>query len=166
MQYKFSISKPEDLAEVKAINVKCMPENYSMEIHQQLIDSTLICRCQATNKIVGYAIMANLATDDDALMPFSRKHSTEDVFIHTSLFSIAVLEEYRKSGIGAKLLKIIIGAHKKNPIVLHVRKSNLGAIHMYNKFGFQLVREIPEFYFNPVETGLCMVLNDAAISNP
>ena len=61
--------------------------------------------------------------------------------IHTVVFSLAVLPDYRKRGIGSRLLKIACDAHKQYPIILHARKSNLAAFGLYNKFGFQLLKQ-------------------------
>ncbi len=156
--YSFSIAKRTDLTEIKAINEECLPENYSIETYEQLINSTLICRKKATDKIIGYIIMANLSTDtldDKVLIPFSRKHKSN--LVHTVVFSLAILKDYRKLGIGSKLLKLAINAHKKYPIILQVRKSNVAALSIYKKIGFQLLKEELNYYRNPTENGLTLV---------
>ncbi len=156
--YSFSIAKRTDLTEIKTINEECLPENYSVETYEQLINSTLICRKKETGKIIGYIIMANLETDtldDKVLIPFSRKHKSN--LVHTCIFSLAVLKDYRGIGIGSKLLKLAINSHKKYPIILQVRKSNITALSIYKKLGFQILKEDLNYYRNPVENGLTLV---------
>ncbi len=75
--------------------------------------------------------------------------------------NIAVLPQYRRNGIGEMLLREIINySNKKNLcfITLEVRKSNVAAIALYRKFGFETVGERKNFYSAPQEDGLIMTL--------
>lgn len=147
----------KDIDEVKAVNELCLPENYTRDIYETLVGSTIICRHRNSGKIVGYVISANLESTDPDILPFSRQHAQSKRMIHTVVFSLAVLPEYRKKGIGSRLLKIVIDAHKKFPVLLHARKSNDTARRIYAKFGFDIIKESPSYYHEPNEDGLVMV---------
>ncbi len=152
----FAFADPADLQEIKAVNEACLKENYSIDIYQQLVRSTVVCRESNKAKIVGYVIMANLATLDDSLITFSRTINNNKV--HTVVFPLAVLPEYRGKHIAQRLLKIVIDSHKKHPIILHARKSNAIASHIYNKLGFKVFKTEPNYYHDPEEDGHVYVL--------
>jgi ribosomal-protein-alanine N-acetyltransferase len=62
---------------------------------------------------------------------------------------LAVREEFRHRGIGTALLQAFMNeAALKGTKAIHleVRNSNAGAIRFYNRFGFQIVRELPRYY--------------------
>ncbi|HKI87846.1 MAG TPA: GNAT family N-acetyltransferase, partial [Draconibacterium sp.] len=76
------------------------------------------------------------------------------------LFSIAVLPQYKGSGIGKQLLEYIIQMarlKKFERISLEVRKSEKWLIRYYENVGFKLVEELPGYY-SPTEDGLRMIL--------
>lgn len=69
--------------------------------------------------------------------------------------NIAVLPKYRKQGIAQSLIQ----AQLKNDmdfITLEVRKSNVPAINLYSKFGFENIGVRPNFYSNPDEDAVIM----------
>ena len=71
--------------------------------------------------------------------------------------NIAVLPEYRKRGIGEKLLCELMRHCIKEEcafLTLEVRKSNLAAITLYEKLGFESVGERKDFYEKPTENAL------------
>lgn len=70
---------------------------------------------------------------------------------------IAVSPKYQKMGIGHALMKFILDQACQNEIpeiFLEVRKSNMGAIQFYQRFGFKKQRTRKEYYQNPVEDAL------------
>lgn len=80
--------------------------------------------------------------------------------------NVAVHHDYRRFGLGEKLLQT---AQKNafgrgcNFISLEVRKSNIGAISLYNKLGYQTVGERKNFYTNPTEDAVIMTLKECDI---
>ena len=73
--------------------------------------------------------------------------------------NVAVYPHHRRKGIGEALVKYCTDlAEKENCcfITLEVRKSNLGAIALYEKNGFLTVGERKDFYSHPKENGLIM----------
>lgn len=73
--------------------------------------------------------------------------------------NIGVMPEYRRKGIGKKLVNALIEfCIEKNMIFLslEVRPSNLPAIKLYESFGFVSEGLRKNFYSNPREDGLIM----------
>ena len=68
---------------------------------------------------------------------------------HRGDFSVAVLKKYWNQGIGSQLLQEIISIAKEHnftTIDLQVRSDNLPAIHVYEKYGFQIIGTHPAFF--------------------
>lgn len=72
--------------------------------------------------------------------------------------NIAVLPEYRRLGIGKKILQYAIDNSKDELefISLEVRSSNTAAISLYEKLGFESVGIRKRFYINPTEDAIIM----------
>ncbi len=82
-----------------------------------------------------------------------------NVLGEVSVANIAVSPKYRRQGVGGLLLnKLVSVSEEENAgfVTLEVRKSNLGAISLYEKAGFCVVGERKRFYENPVEDALLM----------
>ncbi len=65
------------------------------------------------------------------------------------LISIAVLEEYRRRGVGTLIMcKSLLELSRRNVklVVLEVRKSNAVAIRFYERFGFKRLYTIHQYY--------------------
>ena len=69
--------------------------------------------------------------------------------------NVAVLPEYRRRGIAAKLLREA-EKNKMDFITLEVRESNIAAIRLYEKAGFEHMGIRPNFYDNPTENAVIM----------
>ena len=73
--------------------------------------------------------------------------------------NIGVLPEYRKNGIGTKIVNKLIDfsiVKQLSFISLEVRVSNVVAINLYKKLGFEEQGKRKNFYSNPVEDALIM----------
>lgn len=73
--------------------------------------------------------------------------------------NVAVKNSFRKRGYGQKLVEnAVFTAKEKNCsfITLEVRVSNLPAISLYEKCGFEKVGERKNFYSSPTENALIM----------
>ena len=78
------------------------------------------------------------------------------------IYDIETIPEARNRGLAKKILAEVIDYAQKNgaeKIFLEVRESNEIAINLYKKSGFEeyLVRK--NYYSNPNENAVCMVLN-------
>lgn len=69
--------------------------------------------------------------------------------------NIAVLPEYRRQGIAQSLIESC-AQNKMDFITLEVRKSNLPAIKLYEKAGFENMGIRPRFYTGPEEDAVIM----------
>ena len=73
--------------------------------------------------------------------------------------NIGVLPEHRKQGVGAKIVKSLIDFSIEKHLSflsLEVRVSNLAAINLYKKMGFEEQGLRKNFYSNPKEDALIM----------
>ena len=79
-----------------------------------------------------------------------------------SICNVAVSSKYRKIGIGKALVSFLLDYAKKNGVCklfLEVRESNISAISLYEKFGFERVGISKNHYSMPKENALLMNLN-------
>ena len=79
--------------------------------------------------------------------------------------NVAVSPDFRRNGVGKTLVKFLIEqmeTEKAEFVTLEVRKSNLNAISLYEKCGFEKVGERRNFYEKPIEDAILMTiqLND------
>lgn len=68
---------------------------------------------------------------------------------HRGNLGISVIKEYWNLGVGSMLMSKVIDFAKENQfevIDLEVRCDNLGAIHLYEKFGFEKIGTHPAFF--------------------
>ena len=73
--------------------------------------------------------------------------------------NIAVFPEFRKKGIASKLLEFLFDFAKQKElsfVSLEVRESNMPAISLYKKFGFENEGFRKNFYTNPKENAIIM----------
>lgn len=69
--------------------------------------------------------------------------------------NVAVLPEYRGQGIALALINEQL-KNKMGFITLEVRESNIPAIRLYKKAGFENMGIRPKFYSNPTENAIIM----------
>ena len=145
MQTTFTLRqfKPRDLERVIHINRVCLPENYSsyffMEIYQRYPAAFIVAAQE--HEIVGY-IMCRVETGFSSLGLFSISKKGHIV-------SIAVLPEYQRKGVGTALIKEAMKNlcfYKAKGCYLEVRVTNVAAVNMYRKLGFEVVRTAHGYY--------------------
>jgi ribosomal-protein-alanine N-acetyltransferase len=76
------------------------------------------------------------------------------------LLQIAVDKTHRRLGAADMLIGAALGyatENTLNPIYLEVREGNTAAIALYEKHGFQSVRQRTDYYTDPVENALIML---------
>ena len=77
------------------------------------------------------------------------------------LFSIAVATEFRRQGVGRKLLKSGLNELYRRGIYrcfLEVRAANVAAQNLYREYGFAPIGRRRNYYHEPVDDALTMVL--------
>ncbi|MGQ9459746.1 MAG: ribosomal protein S18-alanine N-acetyltransferase [Candidatus Bathyarchaeaceae archaeon] len=135
--------KPSDLKRVMHINRVCLPENYTefffMDLYQRFPETFIVA--EENGEIVGY-IMCRIETGapNFKLLGVTRKGH---------VISIAVLPEHQREGIGYELMREAMQAmvnHKAKECYLEVRGSNVPAVNLYKKMGFEVTRTIRGYY--------------------
>jgi ribosomal-protein-alanine N-acetyltransferase len=136
----------KDLERVMQINAACLPENYSSyfyrDLYQRYPQSFRVAEVE--NTVQGY-IMCRIErgwSKMGKLTPTRLCH----------IVSIAVMEDYRRRGIGREL---IVQAMRKGREVydtsegyLEVRISNDAAIGLYDQLGFKKVKRNYGYYMD------------------
>lgn len=100
-----------------------------------------------------------LKEDDNLLIGYVCGWLMLDEFNITNL---AVRAEFQKMGLGEMLVKFIIGKlllQKCFQFLLEVRESNMPAIKLYAKFGFEIIGKRKKYYNHPLEDALVMQLD-------
>jgi ribosomal-protein-alanine N-acetyltransferase len=76
------------------------------------------------------------------------------------IIHIEITKKYREQGIGSKFVEYALLDLKNKgiqKIFLEVRKSNIPAIKLYEKFNFQKIDIRYNYYSNPIEDAILMV---------
>lgn len=78
------------------------------------------------------------------------------LFDNADIYSVATAEQHRKKGIGGKLLTAFFDTlpTEVETVGLEVRESNLSAISLYEKHGFERVGLRKNFYEQPRENAV------------
>ena len=143
LNYKLRPFKTSDLEGVIQINRECLPENYSPHFFINLykrFPATFIV-AEVNGEIVGY-IMCRIETGIPSfkLLGIAKKGH---------VISIAVLPTHHRKGIGYSLIleatKAMVNYNAKE-CYLEVRESNLSAVYLYKKLGFETARTLRNYY--------------------
>lgn len=97
-----------------------------------------------------------VAVDNDRVAGYV---GSQSVMGEADMMNLAVDPEYRRMGVGKKLVEKLIDALSEEAVhslTLEVRASNVGAISLYEKMGFQQVGRRPGYYSNPKEDALIL----------
>lgn len=128
------------------INKKVLPENYPafyFELHYRNFGKAFLV-AEVKGKIVGY-IMCRVEYDNLYTNP-------QKVGRRGHVISLAVLEEWRRKGIGYNLMVKAMEAMKTyygaEEYYLEVRVSNEPAIRLYKKLGFNVVKILQGYYLD------------------
>jgi ribosomal-protein-alanine N-acetyltransferase len=167
LRYIIRRATEADIDQVIEVNLRSLPENYWYGFYQYVLSEwgDLFLVAEIGGKIVGYMMNRVEETHDRVLtgleneLELAHKHlGPLDVFKRVfsgsarvgHVISIAVLQEYRRRGIGSALmseaLKIFEEKYDVDSVYLEVRVSNQPAINMYEKFGFVKARIIRGYY--------------------
>ena len=134
------------IEQLVAIEKECFNSPWSYtSLYETLnnVNATFLGAVDANNKLLGYIGIYNILKEG-------------------YITNIAVLKEYRNLGIASKLITDVINYSSNNNMLfltLEVRKSNVPAINLYEKFNFKQVGIRKNFYTNPLEDALIYTLN-------
>ena len=129
----------ESIAELEKI---CFHDPWSVQSIQSELDNPLSLWIVAivSGNVVGYV-------------------GSQSVLGWADMMNLAVAPDYRKQGIGRKLVETLIEKLKANEVTcltLEVRVSNEPAVTLYNSMGFMEVGRRPGYYRNPKEDALIL----------
>ncbi len=139
-------ARREDLDEVIRINELTLPEHYPRwfwEDHLRNWGEAFLV-AEVEGRIVGY-VMTRVEYGPGYVVP-------EPMVRKGHIVSIAVLPEFRRRGIGTRLMeeamRVLRDVYGCKEVYLEVRVSNTPAIRLYEKLGFRKVRVIPMYYLD------------------
>ena len=143
ISYQLRRFKPSDLDWVIRVNRECLPENYTalffINLYKRFPGTFIVA--EADGEIVGY-IMCRIETGIPSfkLLGITKKGH---------VISVAVLPSHQRKGIGYALIREAMQAmvnYKAKECYLEVRESNLSALHLYKKLGFETARTLRNYY--------------------
>ena len=83
---------------------------------------------------------------------------------------LAVEVEYRKKGLGRKMVELLIDTFKKNykinEITIETEVDNYAALGLYESFGFVRTKMYLNYYFNANNAYKLKLFNDKFIDEP
>jgi ribosomal-protein-alanine N-acetyltransferase len=136
-------AEPSDLISVMEINLKTLPEHYSDYFYESLLSELpeAFIIAEIAGKHVGYIMCkTEFGFSNFKKLGFVKKGH---------VVSIAVLDEYRKKGIGNALVEESVNGVKIqhcDEFYLEVRCSNNEAVRLYEKLGFIIKQQLNTYY--------------------
>ncbi len=132
----------QDIGQIAALEKLCFSDSWSAAAFEYELKNplSLWLVCVDADCVLGYI-------------------GSQTVLPEADIMNAAVLPEYRKRGIGEKLILSLISVLKDNGVTqisLEVRVSNLPAISLYKKFDFIQVGRRPAYYRHPKEDALIL----------
>ncbi len=143
-----------DLIPVMEINLKTLPEHYSDYFYESLLaempEAFLVA--EDHGKLVGYIMCkTEYGFSNFKKLGFVKKGH---------VVSVAVLEEYRKKGLGSAIVEESIKGVKErrcDELYLEVRCSNNDAVRLYEKLGF-FIKQRHKAYYRDGEDAFLMAI--------
>ena len=131
-----------DLEQAAAIEAACFREPWSFDLLSSGFENkwNLYLAAEKDGRLAGYGAVCVIAGEGE-------------------IQRIAVLEEFRRQGLGRKLLDAMVAAARNRgarAMTLEVRESNEPAIKLYFSAGFRTEAQRKDYYRNPREDALIM----------
>lgn len=136
-------AEPSDLIPIMEINLKTLPEHYSDYFYESLLAE--IPEAFIVGEIAGKHIGYIMCKTEYGFSNFKKLGFVKKGHV----VSIAVLEEYRKKGIGQALVEESVNGirlKKCDEFYLEVRCSNNDAVRLYEKLGFTIRQKLNAYY--------------------
>lgn len=112
--------------DIKKVNELTLPENYPMDLWEEILSEHCSFVLLANSIVIGYCCVAK-----------------------KSIMSFAILSEYRGKGFGKLLINKSLDYAKSQKwdfINLHVRVDNTIAQNLYKSVGFEIVKTVDKYY--------------------
>ncbi len=133
----------KDIEEISSLEEKIFGiDAFSKDLLKKLLKNKLlfIKLVDETEKILGFAI------------------SIEGVKNRANIINLLIREEYQHQGLGSLLLKRTLkeikNKNKFKSIILNVKTDNDVAIHLYQKYGFKVIKIINNYYESGASSNL------------
>ena len=138
-------STPNDATAIADIEDVCFPDGWERkDILSYITSDTGMCfTALADGKPIAYLLGRLIAPEAE-------------------IYRIAVLPDYRQRGIGYRLLSYALKTERGRGLecaFLEVREGNVAARALYRSFGFSEMGMRKNYYKNPTEDAVVMVLN-------
>lgn len=132
----------QDVPEIAELDKKCFAVPWSEKSFYDETENPLAVYYIAKDngKCIGYAGFWNVSGEGD-------------------ITNVAVLPEYRRNGVGSRLIETVIKKASElnlSLLTLEVRKSNIAAQGLYSKYGFDIIGERKRYYSDNREDALIM----------
>ncbi len=133
----------DDIPAVAELEKECFSEPWTQNGFEDALfqgQNIFVTAADSRENIVGYAGLYAASDEGD-------------------ITNVAVSESCRQKGIASKLMEFLILQAEAQGIIrifLEVRKSNLAAQKLYEKYGFKVFAERKNFYRKPQEDALLM----------
>ena len=150
LQYSIKYAKIEDISDIKLCNLITLPENYSYDYFRNHIlryPNYSFIIINENNKLLGYCL---------------GKLENENEIVKGHFVSLAIYSEYRRFGLANELINKLHKEYILNNIAsvsLKVRVSNIGAIKLYEKYGYKCEKLLSNYYEDN-EDAWQMIVND------
>ncbi len=143
MSLKIISADKDRIAEIAEVEKQCFSQPWSeqslfAEVNKE--NAVILIALNTENTVVGWA-------------------GLEYIFGEGSVMNIAVLPQYRRQGVGDALTRALLKTARKlllDWLILEVRISNIAAISLYRKLGFDTIGIRPDFYESPREDAVIM----------
>ena len=134
--------KPQHVGQVAELEIICFSDPWSEKSVASELDNALS--------------LWLVAEDDGCVAGYIGSQTVMD---ESDMMNVAVHPDYRRQGIGEKLVSALVDALKEKGshcLTLEVRASNENAISLYKKLDFQQVGLRKNYYHNPKEDALIL----------
>lgn len=121
----------QDLETIYLLNESLLSENerWSRSVMEKDFSLSKYLVAKIDNKVVGYL-------------------SFRSIFDECEIFQICVDENFQRQGIASKLFQKLLESENCEKIFLEVSEKNEKAVAFYKRQGFEIIREIKNYYGN------------------
>lgn len=138
-------ANPNDASAIAALEELCFPDPWERkDILSYITGETGMCfTALSEGVVIGYILGRIIAPEGE-------------------IYRIAVAPEYRQRGIGYRLLSFAMKSERGRGLecaFLEVREGNIPARRLYSAYGFSEYGVRKNYYKNPTENAVVMVLN-------
>jgi ribosomal-protein-alanine acetyltransferase len=140
--------KPRTTIRVETASIRHLQELY--EIESQCFDEEAFSKDHIAALLTGYSSVSLIALSNDAIIGFiigSMYFERNSLVGH--VFTIEVLPDHRRKGVGTLLLQELEKLFKEKGVhacILEVRGDNIAAKGLYRKLGYKTVSSLRNYY--------------------